>query len=194
MNRSPYTRFTTLFSYDSYPLIFAGVNGLGNREVVVGFDLHKADFSLSTDFVALLGNLLEYSCPDVIEHSDYICGEDVTVNLTANIKNVKVLTPEGEEMYLDTSSDVAIFTPDQVGTYTVNLMSSGVEKNYRIYSGAPAQESDPTASEDRFSLEGEQQFERSDGEYDPITILFICLALIFTADWMVYCYEKYQLR
>jgi hypothetical protein len=189
-----YTRFTTLFSYDSYPLIFAGVNGLGNREVVVGFDLHKADFSLSTDFVALLGNLLEYSCPDVIEHSDYICGEDVTINLTANIKNVKVLTPEGEEMYLDTSSDVAVFTPDQVGTYTVNLMSSGVEKNYRIYSGAPAQESDPTASEDRFSLEGEQQFERSDGEYDPITILFISLALIFTADWMVYCYEKYQLR
>ena len=62
-----YTKFTTLFSYGVDPLIFAGVNGLGNREVVIAFDLHKADFALSTDFVALLGNLLSYSCPDVIE-------------------------------------------------------------------------------------------------------------------------------
>ena len=35
-----YTKFTTLFSHQSNPLIMAGVNALGNREVVFAFDLH----------------------------------------------------------------------------------------------------------------------------------------------------------
>ena len=189
-----YTRFTTLFSYDSNPLIFAGVNGLGNREVVIGFDLHKADFSLSADFVPLLGNLLEYSCPDILERSGYTCGEEVEINLTANIKNVKAIAPDGEELYIDTSTDIGVFELDRAGTYTVKLLASGVEKTYRVYSGAPLSESDPVQSEESFSLVGEQQYERTDGQFDPMIILFICLALIFIADWMVYCYEKYQLR
>ena len=189
-----YTRFTTLFSYDSHPLIFAGVNALGNREVVIGFDLHKADFALSTDFVVLLGNLLEYACPDVIERSVYTCGEDAMINITANIKNVKVTTPQGEEIYVDASADVATVRLDRVGSYTVRLMSSDVEKTYRLYAGAAPEESAPVQTEAAFSLAGEREYERTDGEFDPLTILFVCLAVLFIADWMVYCYEKYQLR
>ena len=34
----------------------------------------------------------------------------------------------------------------------------------------------------------------SDGRYDPLTLLFVLAALLFTAEWMVYCYDKYQLR
>ena len=33
-----------------------------------------------------------------------------------------------------------------------------------------------------------------DGKFDPIWVIFIALAVVFLADWMVYCYEKYQLR
>ena len=33
-----------------------------------------------------------------------------------------------------------------------------------------------------------------DGEYDPLIVLFICLAVIFALEWGVYCYEKRQLR
>ncbi len=189
-----YTRFTTLFSYDSNPLIFAGVNALGNREVVIGFDLHKTDFSLSTDFIALLGNLLEYSCPDVIERADYVCGEDAAINLTGNIKNVKAIAPDGEEIYIDCSTDPAILPLDRVGSYTVKLLASGEERSYNLYSNAPEGESNPVQTEASFALAGERQYERSDGEYDPLIVILICLALIFTADWMVYCYEKYQLR
>ena len=189
-----YTRFTTLFSYDSNPLIFAGVNALGNREVVIGFDLHKADFSLSTDFVALLGNLLEYSCPDVLEKSDYVCGENAEINITANMQNVKAIAPDGQEIYIDCSTDPALLSLDKVGTYTVKLLASGVEQSYNIYSGAPNGESDPLQVEESFTLAGERQYERSDGEFDPLLIILIALVLIFLADWMVYCYEKYQLR
>ncbi len=189
-----YTKFTTLFSYESNPLIMAGVNALGNREVVVGFDLHKADFSLSTDFVPLLGSLLYYSCPDVLDKTGYVAGEDVNINITANVTNVKGISPDGEEIYVDTSTDIGILHLDKVGTYTVRVTTPDAVSEYSLYSGAPAEESVISSTEASFSLSGERQFIKTDGVYDPIIIIFVLLALIFSADWMVYCYEKYQLR
>ena len=189
-----YTQFTTLFSYDSNPLIFAGVNGLGNREVVFGFDLHKSDFPLSSDFTALVANLLEYSCPDILTHTDYVCGEDAEINITANIDSVKTISPDGEENYLDTSTDIATLNLDRVGTYTVKVNTVEGEKIYKLYSAAPESESDPNAVGNDFSIGGEQTYEKTDGEYDPVSLFFVLLALVFCADWMVYCYEKYQLR
>lgn len=189
-----YTQFTTLFSYDSNPVIFAGVNALGNREVVFGFDLHKSDIAISSDFVPLISNLLEYSCPDILERSGYTCGEQVDINITANIDSVKTVSPDGEENYIDTSTDTGKLLLDRVGTYTVKVQAAGSEKTYKIYSAAPAVESDPTLSGEDFSISGVQTYEKTDGEYDPLVLLFVLLAIVFTADWMVYCYEKYQLR
>ena len=189
-----YTQFTTLFSYDSNPMIFAGVNALGNREVVFAFDFHKSDITLSTDFTPLISNLLEYSCPALIERSDYLCGEDVNINITANIDSVKVTSPNGAESYIDTSTDVGVLSLDTVGTYTLVFNVSGEQKTYKIYAAAPTAESDPTEIGADFSLVGEQSYEKTDGQYDPLVLLFIMLAVVFTADWMVYCYEKYQLR
>ncbi len=190
-----YTKFTTLFSYDSNPLIFAGVNALGNREVVVGFDLHKADFSLSTDFIPLVGSLLSYACPDALDKTEYVAGEDVHVNVTANITTVKGISPDGEEIYIDTSTDIGVLHLDKVGTYTVRVTKQdGAVEEYKLFAGAPAAESDPVTFGGDFSLVGEQQFIKTDGEYDPLVIIFILLALAFIADWGVYCYEKYQLR
>ena len=189
-----YTKFTTLFSYEANPLIFAGVNGLGNREVVIGFDIHKADISLSTDFVALLGNLLDYSCPDIVDKTVYTCGETVEVNITSQIRSVKAIAPDGEEIYIDTATDIGSFNLDKVGTYRIDVNAEDGEKTYMIYSGAPESEGNPASALESFSLAGEQEYELTDGRFDPIVIVLICLALLLTADWMVYCYEKYQLR
>ena len=189
-----YTQFTTLFSYESNPVIFAGVNGLGNREVVFGFDLHKSDLPLSSDFTAIVSNLLEYSCPDILARTDYVCGEDAEINITANINSVKTISPDGEENYPDISTDIATLPLNRVGSYTVKVNTTTGEKVYRLYSAAPESESDPDAMDVSFSVSGERGYERTDGEYDPIALLFVLLAVVFCADWMVYCYEKYQLR
>lgn len=189
-----YTQFTTLFSYDSNPLIFAGVNALGNREVVFGFDIHKSDLPLSSDFSPLVANLLEYSCPDIVERTDYSCGEKANINITANIDSVKAVSPDGEESIIDTSTDVGVLPLNKVGTYTIKVSSSGEERIYRIYSGAPEEESLPMQDGGSFSVSGVQGNEKTDGEYDPLVLMFVLLAVIFSADWMVYCYEKYQLR
>lgn len=189
-----YTQFTTLFSHEGNPLIFAGVNAFGNREVVFGFDIHNTDMALSTDFVPLISNLLNYSCPSIVDSASYICGEELQVNVTANVESVKVVSPDGEETYVDTSSDVGTTVLDRVGTYTVEVVASDGEKTYKIYSSAPVEESKVGAEGEDFSVIGEAGNERTDGQYDPIVLLFVLLAIVFTADWMVYCYEKYQLR
>lgn len=189
-----YTQFTTLFFFDSNPMILAGVNGLGNREVVFAFDLHKSDLALSTDFTPLISNLLEYSCPALVDRSDYLCGEDLNINITANIDSVKVTSPNGAENYIDTSTDIGVLSLDKVGTYTLVFTVAGEQKTYQIYAAAPVSESNPADVGTDFSLVGEQTYEYTDGQYDPLVVLFIMLAIVFMADWMVYCYEKYQLR
>ena len=189
-----YTQFTTLFFFDSNPMILAGVNGLGNREVVFAFDLHKSDLALSTDFTPLISNLLEYSCPALVDRSDYLCGEDLNINITANIDSVKVTSPNGAENYIDTSTDISVLSLDKVGTYTLVFTVAGEQKTYQIYAAAPVSESNPADVGTDFSLVGEQTYEYTDGQYDPLVVLFIMLAIVFMADWMVYCYEKYQLR
>ena len=189
-----YTKFTTLFSCASNPMIMAGVNALGNREVVFAFDLHTSDFALSPDFAPLMANLLDYSCPAVVDRTNYYCGEEVDVNITANMNTVKAIAPDGEETYIDTSTDIGSFRLEKAGTYTIEILSGKEKKNYYVYSSAPEEESAPSVTEASFSLSGEQQYERTDGEYDPLVLLFVLLAVIFAADWMVFCYEKYQLR
>ena len=189
-----YTQFTTLFSYESHPIVFAGVNALGNREVVFAFDIHKSDIAISTDFVPLVSNLLEYLCPAVLDRSVYTCGEEAEVNIIANLDSVKTIAPNGEESYIDTSTDIGIIPLDQVGTYTVRVSISGEEKIYKIFSASSSEEGDPLDRGESFSLVGERSYEKTDGEYDPLVLLFLLLAVVFSADWMVYCYEKYQLR
>ena len=189
-----YTKFTTLFSHASNPMIMAGVHGLGNRQVVFAFDLHTSDFALSTDFAPLMSNLLDYSCPAVVDRTGYYCGENVAVNIMANMSSVKAIAPDGEETYIDTSTDIGTFRLDKAGTYTLEILSGTEKKIYYVYSSAPVEESAPTVTEETFSIAGEQQYERTDGEYDPLVLLFVLLAVIFAADWMVFCYEKYQLR
>ncbi len=189
-----YLNFSTLFTYDSNPIIFAGTNGLGNRQVVFGFDIHESDFALSTDFVILLGNLLEYSFPDVIDEANYTVGEEALVNILSNATGYKAESPSGKDIYVDTSSSTAAIALNEVGTYTVTVTLAGEEISYDIYSGAHPDESEPAGEGDDFSLSGERTYKKIDGEFDPTLILFICLVILFIADWGIYCYDKYQLR
>lgn len=189
-----YLNFSTMFSYDSNPLIFAGTNGLGNRQVVFGFDIHESNIALSTDFITLLGNLIDYSFPNIMDKTNYIVGEEAIVNVVSNAENIKALSPSGKDVYADSDGSISTFKLDEIGTYTVSMDLAGTNVTYRIYSAAHPEESVPTVKEESFSLSGEKKYEPRDGEYDPTTILFICLAVLFIADWGVYCYEKYQLR
>ena len=189
-----YLPFSTLFSHGSNPLIFAGTNGTGNRQVVFGFDLHESDIALTADFIMLVGNLLDYSFPDVLDKTGYTVGDEVTVNVVAGAENLKAISPSGKEIYIDGDGATGTFLLEEIGAYTVGMTLAGVDSTYYVYSSPHGEESAPNTAETYIGVVGEAGNERADGTFDPTVILFICLAVLFITDWGVYCYEKYQLR
>ncbi len=52
----------------------------------------------------------------------------------------------------------------------------------------------PSQTAIAYVISGEASTARRDGAYTSIVYLFIFLAVVILADWMVYCYEQYQLR
>ena len=189
-----YRNFTTLFSYKGSPVVFAGVTEYGNREVVVAFDLHDSNLTLLADFTVLMKNLLAFSFPDMVESTTYGCGESATVNIIPNCESIRVESPSGEVSYLKTDGATDSFRLTEAGTYRVSITVSGSVREFFIWSAMSAEEGDPTVTADSVALIGEATDGGFDGKFDPIWIIFIALAVVFLADWMVYCYEKYQLR
>ncbi len=189
-----YRNFTTLLSYKGSPVVFAGVTEFGNREAVIAFDLHDSNLPLLYDYTVLIRNLLAFSFPDMIDRTTYECGELATVNVITNCESIRVETPSGDVTYLDTDGASDSFRLTEVGIYTVNMTVSGSAREFYIWSAMTEAECDPTVTHDAVALQGEATSGGFDGKFDPMWIIFITLLVIFLADWMVYCYEKYQLR
>lgn len=190
-----YRSFTTVLEYHSHPMLFAGTNTYGNREVVFAFDLHNSNLPLMSDFVVIARNLVKYSFPEVLEEVSYTVGSLASVNVIANCESIRVESPSGEISYLDVSGGVTQLKLDEVGTYTLTVAVSGSQRQYKIYAELPLSERDPAAdAAESFSIQGESGAGGLDGKFDPLGILLICLVVIIAADWGVYCYEKYQLR
>lgn len=186
--------FTTVMSYNATPVVFAGTNDYGNREVVLAFDLHKSNLAVLPDFLPFMRNLLEYSFPTVLDGTNYACGEEMTVNVIPGCESIRVDSPSGEVYYLDTASVAGTVNMNEVGTWRVTLMVGGSERVYSVYTSVSEAERDPVPQGDSFALSGEPEKNYRDGIYDVLIFTFICLAVFVVADWMVYCYEKYQLR
>ena len=191
---SPGRSFTTLFSYKGTPIVFAGINGYGNRQVVFGFDIRNSNIPLLMDFVTLAKNFIAYSFPSVLEETLFYVGEEMNVNVIANCENIRIDSPSGKIDYLDTSTAISSYVLGEAGVYDITMMVSGTPREFSVYAAVPETERVPMSVENEFALQGEKENNGFDGEYDPRMILFIALIVLFIADWGVYCYEKYQLR
>ncbi len=191
---SLYREFTTLYSYKSTPVVFAGTNAYGNREVVFAFDIHRSDLAMLPDFVVLLKNCMEYSFPDVIEEGNYYVGDTAIVNVLTNCEAIRVESPEGNVSYLSTSVATSELTLTEAGVYTITATIDGNQRNFKIFAALPEAEREPAEPITELAIQGQATEGGFDGLYDPLFVLFICLAVIFALEWGVYCYEKRQLR
>ena len=191
---SLYSDFVTLYSYMGNPVVFTGMNAYGNREVVFSFNLHDSDFVLSADYILLAKNLLEFSFPSIVDSTEYYCGDTATINVISGCESIRVESPSGVVTYTDISSASSEFLLSEAGEYKINVQVAGSEREFCIYSSVPKGERQVESSFDSISLVGEASNNGSDGKLDPLTALFIIAAVLFTAEWMVYCYDKYQLR
>lgn len=189
-----YRNFTTIYSYEGLPVIFAGTNAHGNREIVFAFDLHQSTLPLMYDFVVMISNFLDYSFPAIVEDVNLYVGETARINVVANCESIRIDSPLKDVTYLALDTSANDFLLTEAGVYTVTATVAGQERVFRLYAALPEAERQITAASEEVALQGQAQAGGFDGEYNPLPILFVLLALIFVADWGVYCYEKYQLR
>lgn len=189
-----YRNFTTLLTCEGNPIVFTGTTDNGNREVVFGFDLHNSNFTLLLDYLILFKNLINYSFPVIMEDSVYTCGDTVLVNILSGFDSVRVDSPLGNVQYLDVSSETAEITVNEAGIYSLTIIEGEEKKEFSFFVGLPEEESMTDFNIEEMNLQGELENNFIDGIYDKLIILFIILSIIFVLDWVVYCYEQYQLR
>lgn len=187
-----YRSFTTLLTVAGNPAVFSGTNSYGNIEVVFAFNLHNTNLPLTFNYLVLFRNLLNYSFPEIIENSNYICGEDMEINVLANILNIRIESPLGNIKNIGSSTRVVTYSVQEIGTYKITVSYKDYDKVFYVYSSYPLEENvNEVAS---VSLTGEAKDGNINGTYDNLVIFYVLLALLFIADWAVYCYEQYQLR
>lgn len=189
-----YRNFSTLMSYQGNPVIFAGTNAYGNREVVFAFNIHDSNLPLLYDFTILMRNLVGYSFPDMIEKTTFYCGEEVEINIPANCESIRIDSPSGDGTYLSMETATGRFVPSEVGVHTVTMNVANTQRQFKIHVALQTEERVPLVAEVDIGLQGQATNQGLDGKYDTLTIIMIALAILFLADWGLYCYEKYQLR
>lgn len=189
-------RFTTLATLDGSPLIFAGTNIYGNREVVFAFDLHdSASFTLSLDYTLLTSNLLNYSFPAIIGSTSYYAGDTLEINIVPGADSLYIKAPSGKEYYPDTSIAICEFDLNEVGSYTVIMtMKDKSVRTFNVSSSLPLNERVPNPTDSLLIVRGIAENNMRNGIYDSIIAFLIIFAVIAVADFGVYTYEQYQLR
>ena len=186
--------FTVILKHNNNPVVFTGLNDYGNREVVFAFDLHDSNMAMLVDYLIFVENLLEYSFPTIIESGSIVCGENININVISGCDSISVKTPSGDVKYLDIKNEVCEYKVTEVGCYKITVSLRDEEKVFNVYSSTPEEESIPSMDSTVLSLNGVAEDNYIDGIYDKLIILFIIILIVYAIDWMVYCYEQYQLR
>lgn len=186
--------FYNLMYCNGDPVIFAGSNGYGNRQVVFAFDWNFSDFALTYNGRAIVNNLVNYTFPALAEETLAFSGKTVSLNVLPGCTSLKVVSPSGEEEYLDTTEISAEYMLTEVGEYTVTAIVGDGIKRAKVFAQFPAEERILNVTEVNFVITGEPGTAMRDGRYEDLLYIFIILAVVILADWAVYCYEQYQLR
>ncbi len=188
--------FITVLSCEGTPVLFVGSNMYGNREVVFGFDIHHSDSSLTYNYLPIFNNLLSYTFPSILDDATYFAGDTAKINVIPGCTSICVTTPSGADEYLNTETAESEYTLSEVGLYRVvaKMGEAGAERTLYMYSQNPYTESVIHATDADLSIIGTAENNNRDGIYEDLIVIIIILAVVFIADWMVYCYEQYQLR
>lgn len=186
--------FYTLMYCNSDPVVFAGSNEYGNREVVFAFDWNLSDFPLSYNGRAIVNNLINYTFPSLVDETTVYSGDTISLNVLPGCTSLKIISPSGEENFLDVSETVSEYELTEVGEYTVAATVGSGIKTACVYAQFPEEERILRVTETNFVINGEAGTAKRDGRFEDLLYLFILLGVILLADWAVYCYEQYQLR
>lgn len=192
------SRYEEIYTYNKQPLVFALENAYECREVVFSFSLHDSNLPALPEFGILMRNLIEYSFPDILEVANYVTGDKLEINIPAGYSEISIKSPSGRMEYPTSSAGANEYLLTEPGTYEIELKSIlDPESSIKInaYATLCDAESDINAGANSFSLVKADTGEGGrDGYYNDLIVFVIILTALLTLDWVVYCYDKYQLR
>ncbi len=192
------TYYNEIYTHNKQPLVFALENVYENREIVFSFSLHDSNLPALPEFGILMRNLIDYSFPDILEIANYKTGDKLQINIPAGYSEISIKSPSGRMEYPTSLASANEYVLNEPGTYEIELKSlldpdSSLKIN--AYAVLCDSESDINATATSFSLQKADTGEGGrDGFYDDLIIFVIVLTALLTLDWVVYCYDKYQLR
>lgn len=186
--------YTTLLHYQNQPMVFAGVNPNGNRQVVFSFDLHNSNLPLLLDYIILFNNMIKYSLPSLCDQTSFSCGDELILNNVPNLQRIRINTPSNYSTYLAIENGYAKYTLNELGTYEIIATINGIIKTYKIFVSFPLTEQKPTNVIEKVEIIGEQSNLSFDSTYDIQWILFVIVILICLLEWGVYLYEQRKVR
>lgn len=188
------SKYTTIMSYNNYPMIFAGTNNSGNRQVVFSFDLHDSNFPLLLDYIILMNNMVKYSLPSLCDQTTFLCGDELKLNVLPTLQQVRINTPSNYSTYLQLSESVATYKLNEIGTYVIEAMINGVKKEYKLFVSFPIDEQNTIKKIESIDIIGEKENISYDSKMEIQWILFIIALLLCIIEWEVYVYEQRYAR
>lgn len=184
-------RYTTILSYDNIPMVFAGKNDKGQRQIVMSFDLHNSDLPLLADFITLLKNFINYSNPSILTKFNYQASDSLSLILPDNTVDVTITTPS-EGIDHTGTNEIESYKLEEVGTYTVVVKSVYSSKTFKVYVSYPLDERNPKQADTKTrSIVANSQEVRADAIYDDILPFIIVAVVFFLTDWILYGHEQF---
>lgn len=122
--------FTPLLMCGELPALLVGESDKGAPVFVMNFDVHHSNLPLLSDFLILIGHMLDYSLPKMLEKDWCYVGDAVTYTDVPFTCQTQLAAPDGktEPVY------GGAFTPDRPGVYTLHQQTEeGEQKQERIY-------------------------------------------------------------
>lgn len=186
--------FTTIMEYASQPMIFAGINPNGNRQVTFSFALSDSNFPVKMDFVILFNNMLKYSIPQLCSQTKFNCGDDLVLNVLPNCESIRINAPSGYSTYLSLTDLTTSYHLNEIGTYEIEALINQNLKNYKIYVSFPEEEENPLTEEESIELSGIKDDTSFDSSYDLQWLMIVLLVIVCILEWEVYVYEQREIR
>lgn len=174
------------------PVLFAGKNELGQRQIVSAFSLSNSNLQLTYDFVALIRNFLNYSKPITLSDFEYTVNEQAMLAIGNDVESVTVSKPDGESAPLVASDDGYItYDLTEAGTYKFTTVEKGKKTDISVFVSYPKEEANPAEENvETYNLTISDTV-KGNGIFDNILPIVIVASILFGTDWILYAHEQY---
>ena len=179
-------RMTPVLRCGEMPLLLAGRTAGGGALLLLACDIQETNLPLTADFVALLGNALDFCAPQPLEAQQYLCGDAPALRRMASCGTLYL--QNADRSIREVGAQETQLTLREPGAYA--LMAQLADGRERLFSFAvhmPPEEGTDAAEPAVLHLgaPNAQALAARERHMPATGILAALLLLLVTVEWMV---------